>query len=140
MPLSDILACPKDEVEFLIQLEEPYSKGKWYMAKNIGTIELSQLGEILNVNSYKELSGNFNLVGEPLDEGPWPQTIPLELIEKLHCLPENEMASASDKWSKIEEFLGSANPEDLKQYLIDLQMFIKENQNDENQFFLVNAL
>ena len=55
MPLSDILCCPQDELAEAIAHEKPYGLGAWYLAKNISTIELAQLGEMLGVGKYDTL-------------------------------------------------------------------------------------
>src|SRR5687768_9482711 len=116
MPLADILCCPLDEVAEVITHEEAYGRGSWYLAKNISTIELSQLGEMLGVGSYDELMEGFELVGEPLDEGPWPQTIPDSLLTKLKTISDQEIKQVTPKWAKIEDFF-DCDPKDLAKYL-----------------------
>lgn len=137
MPLSDILSCPLEEVEACVTSEDPYSVGAWFMAKNIGMIELCQLGEMLGVDSYDALTDGFDLVGEPLDDGPWPQTIPASLTDKLQALTDAEITNASQQWVEIEEFDGMATVESLADYLNRLREFLAANQGP---FFLVNSL
>ena len=140
MSLCDILACEINQLEEIIIQEDPYSKGSWFKAKNIGMIELSKLGEMLEVGSYDSLSDGFKLVGEPLDQGPWPQTIPVELTDRLSVLSEDEIIEVCDHWSKIEEFRGHAAPDALKDYLLGLREFLVSTKSSNNHMFLVNAL
>lgn len=137
MPLADILACPAEELEAILGDENPYDRGAWFMAKNIGMIELCQLGELLQVDSYDSLTGEFNLVGEPLPEGPWPQTVPTALSDKLAKLDDREIAAVCPKWSGIEEFDGATPADVLADYLRRLRAFLQANQGP---YFLVNAL
>lgn len=140
MPLSDILACEINQLEEIIIQEDPYSKGRWFKAKNIGMIELSKLGEMLEVGPYDSLSKGFKLVGEPLAQGPWPQTIPVALADKLSVLSEGEIIEVCENWSKIEEFGGYAAPDALKAYLLALKEFLVSSKSSINCLFLVNAL
>ncbi|NQZ67672.1 MAG: hypothetical protein HRT89_06345 [Lentisphaeria bacterium] len=99
-------------------------------------IELSKLGEMLSVASYDELMDDFELVGEPLEEGPWPMAIPSKLSDKLMIIEEDEIISVCAKWVEIEEFYDS-DKEGLSQYIKELKEFLNANPAP---FFLVNAL
>lgn len=137
MPLTDILACKMVDVEAAITSDEPYSIGTWCMAKGIGMIELCQLGEMLDVAPYDSLIDGFNLVGDPLPDGPWPQTIPDELVTKLATVTDEEISSVCPRWAEIEEFGGTVPAEGLADYLKELRTFLSEN---EGPYFLVIAL
>lgn len=137
MPLNDILNCPESELWRILDSEDEYGNEGWFLCKGIGMIELCQLGEMLGVASYKELTAQFHLIGEPRDEGPWPQTIPSCLIDKIRSLTEEEMASVVPKWAAIEEFHGMATKDSLCDYLTRLREFLVGREGD---FFLVNAL
>ena len=137
MPLSDILCCSDSQVESAITSEEPYSIGVWFQARGIGTIELATLGELLQVGSYDELFDGFVAVGEPLEEGPWPEVIPLGLVEALKNISDSQVASVTPEWSQIEEFYGGVSPEHLAEYLINLRRFLVANQGS---YYLVNDL
>lgn len=137
MPLSDILVCQTDEVEAAITSEKPYSIGAWFQAKNVGMIELCKLGEMLGVAPYDSLTAGFTLVGEPLPEGPWPQTVPAGLIAKIAALTDEEIAAACPRWAEIEEFGNVMPADDLVRYLQLLRQFISEH---EGPCFLVNSL
>jgi hypothetical protein len=135
MPLSDILSCPVDQLEEVVSQENPYERGTWFFAKRIGMIELSQLGKILGIGTYDDLKAGFQLVGEPLPEGPWPQTIPPDLVTALGSLTDEHIESVCPEWAEIEEL--SVSPEGLAQYLTNLRDFLRANTGP---FFLVNAL
>lgn len=137
MPLSDILSSPEAQVHDCITSDEPYAVGDWYMAKNIGAIELSKLGEMLGVASYDALHGGFELQGEPLEEGPWPERIPTDLIKGLRALDDDKIEEVVPRWARIEEFRGSAAEDGLKRYLGELRAFLVKN---DGPFFLVNGL
>lgn len=137
MPASDILACPVDQVLEIVTDEEGYEKGNWFMAKNIGMIELSQLGQMLGVAEYESLMGGFELVGEPLPEGPWPQTLPPALADSLTFISDDQIADVCGRWSGIEEFSGMMPAESLVEYLTNLREFLSAH---EGPYFLVNAL
>ncbi len=137
MPLSDIVSCPEDQLAEVITHEEPYGLGTWYMAKGVTGIELCKLGELLGVGSYDELYAAFNLVGEPLDEGPWPETMHAGLIQRLGTISDDEITSVTPEWAKIEEFRDAATAESLTEYIKGLRDFLNAN---EGPFFLVNAL
>ncbi len=136
MPLSDFLSCPEEELETIITNDEPYSDGAWFKAKNIGMIQLCKLGELLNIGSYDELKNGFGLVGEPLPDGPWPETTPPALIAKLRQISDTEIQSAAQGWARTDELTGvsSAN---LVDYLTRLRDFLKQQSNP---IFLINAL
>lgn len=137
MPLSDIVSCPEDQLEEVITHEEPYQLGTWYLAKNIGTIQLCQLGELLGLGTYKALKAGFKLVGEPLPEGPWPETMHQGLIAALAGITDAQIAEVTPRWAKMEEFAGTVPPESLAEYLKGLRAFLSQNSGP---FFLVNAL
>lgn len=137
MPINDILNCAADEVESILDSDDADDHGRWFRWKGIGAIELSKLGELLDVDSYDELSEGFELVGEPRDEGPWPQTIPAALIERLAALTDAEIAAMVPKWVEMEEFEGSATVESLTEYLVRLRSYLSQRTGE---FFLVNAL
>ncbi len=120
----------------MISNNDPYSIGSWYHSKGIGSIELSQLAEFLHIGSYSDIHEGFDLVGEPLPDGPWPETIPGELINKIRSISNEEIASVVSKWRSIEEFGGYASEESLQGYLVDLREFLKTNTGS---FYLVNS-
>ncbi len=68
MPISDVVFLEGNEPEEVVNSEDPYSYGKWFNAKNIDMIPLSQLGEFLGVASYKELMKGFQPVHPPKGE------------------------------------------------------------------------
>ena len=107
------------------------------MAKGIGMIELCQLGEMLGVASYDALTSGFNLVGEPRDEGPWPETIPAALIDRLRTVTDDDISGVVPKWAGIEEFHGAATTESLAEYLQTFRDYLADRSG---AFFMVNAL
>jgi hypothetical protein len=137
MPLSDIVACSEEDLPGVIASEEPYERGVWFLAKGIAMIELSQLGEMLAVGSYDELTEAFKFVGDELEDGPWPQVIPKALTARLASLSDAEIAEVTPRWAGIEEFRGRQSPEDLTEYLKGMRTFLSEN---DGPFFLVNSL
>ena len=137
MPLSDIVSCAEDQLAQAITSEEPYQIGVWFMAKNIGSIQLCQLGELLGVASYADLQDGFNLVGDPLPDGPWPETIPTALVASLRGLSDDQIANVAPEWAGMEEFRGTAPPDGLAEYLKELREFLATNSGP---FYLVNAL
>lgn len=100
-------------------------------------IELCRLGEMLSVDSYANLMSGFDLVGEPRDEGPWPQTIPDALTTRLATLSDDEIADVAPRWVTIEELQTTATVESLTDYLMRLRAYLSGRSGD---FFLVNAL
>lgn len=137
MPLSDILACSDQHLEAILNAENPYKQGAWFLAKNIAMIELCKLGELLGVGSYDSLNKQFKLIGEPLPEGPWPQSIPRTLTDRLKQINDPEVEKVCVAWSEIEEFHGTAIANSLADYLKRLRDFLSAN---DGPYFLVNAL
>lgn len=138
MPLNDILNCPENQLWSVLDSDEAYGdKEPWFFSKGIGMVELCQLGAMLNVDSYDNLMSRFELVGEPRDEGPWPQAIPGALTSRLATLSDDEIARVVPRWVTIEELQGSATVESLTDYLTRLKTYLTGRSCD---FFLVNAL
>ena len=137
MPLNDILNCSESDLWTILDAEDAYQQEGWFMAKRIGMIELCQLGEILGVASYDELMGQFNLIGEPRDEGPWPQTIPPSLIDCIRTLSDDEISSVVQTWAGIEEFHGADMTESLVEYLQRFRAYLADRSGE---FFMINAL
>ena len=124
MPLNDILNCAESNLWSILDSDDGYQNDGWFMAKGIGMIELCQLGEMLGVASYDELMSEFNLIGEPRDEGPWPQTIPTSLMDRIRTLIDDEISSVVATWVDIEEFRGAATTESLADYLNRLKQYL----------------
>lgn len=138
MPLNDILNCSENELWSVLDSDAAYDdKEPWFFCKGIGMIELCQLGDMLNVDSYDNLMSGFDLVGEPRDEGPWPQTIPSALTTRLATISDDEIADVVPRWATIEEFRGTATVESLADYLTKLRTYLSGRSGD---FFLINAL
>lgn len=137
MPLNDILNCAVEDLWSILDSDEPYDQKRWFLCKGIGMIELSQLGELLGVDSYDNLMAGLELVGEPRDEGPWPQKIPDALTKRLATITGEEIAAVVPRWAESEQFRGTATKDSLTDYLKRLRSFISERSGE---FFLVNAL
>jgi hypothetical protein len=137
MPLNDILNCAVEDLWSILDSDEPYDKQRWFLCKGIGMIELSKLGEMIGVDSYDNLMAGLELVGEPRDEGPWPQTIPDALTKRLATITDDEIVTVVPRWAEIEEFRGTATMESLTDYLKRLRSYLSERSGE---FFLVNAL
>lgn len=137
MSLSDILNCAESDLWAILDSDDAYQNAGWFMCKGIGMIELCKLGEMLGVASYDELMSEFNLIGEPRVEGPWPQTIPLPLMDRIAKLSNDEIVSVVPKWNSIEELDGAATIESLSDYLTRLRQFLSGRSGE---YFLVNAL
>lgn len=137
MPLTDIVSIADTSVEEIIAAENPYERGAWFYAKRIGEIELSQLGELLDVGTYDGLMDGFRLIGEPLDDGPWPTAIPQSLIERIVDLTNDEARFVAVQWSKSEVFRGGVEPANLAEYITNLRDFL---QAQPGPFVLMNAL
>ena len=137
MPHSDILNCAESDLWTILDSYDAYKHNGWFLCKGIGMIELCKLGEMLGVASYDELMAEFNLIGEPRDDGPWPQTIPLSLIDKIANLRDEEIVVVVSNWKSIEEFDGTATDQSLSDYLILLRQYL---DGRSGEYFLVNAL
>lgn len=137
MPLNDILNCAEAELWSILDSDDAYQHHGWFRCKGIGMIELCKLGEMLKVASYDDLMTEFNLIGEPRDDGPWPQTIPALLLDKLATLTDDEISAVVPEWAAIEEFCGTANNGSLTDYLKRLRDYMDGRSGD---FFMVNAL
>jgi hypothetical protein len=137
MPLNDILNCAEAELWNILDSDDAYQHDGWFMCKGIGMIELCKLGEMLSVASYDDLMADFNLIGEPRDDGPWPQTIPALLMAKLAKVTDEEIAAVVPQWAAIDEFFGTATNESLSDYLKRLREYL---DGRSGEFFMVNAL
>jgi len=113
-------------LEAAITADVPYSVGAWHFSKGVSSIELSKLEEVLEIGSYAELMAGFGLVGEPLPDGPWPETIPVDLTDALVTLSDDEIAQAMPAWSQIDEVRGRADPKVLADYGKRLRAFPRE--------------
>jgi hypothetical protein len=76
------------------------------------------------------------LVGEPREEGPWPETTPGRLMERLAALTDAEIAAVVPRWVEVEEFY-DATSESLTDYLTRLRSYMSGRSGT---FFLVNSL
>jgi hypothetical protein len=138
MPLNDILNCSKDELWSILDSDEQrYDDKRWFRCKGIGMIELSELGKMLEVDSYDKLMAGLELVGEPRDDGPWPQAIPEALTKRLASITDDEIAAVVPRWVESEQFRGTGSIDSLTDYLKRLRSFLSERSGE---FFLVNAL
>lgn len=137
MPLNDILNCTESELWSVLDSEEAYDGQHWFLCKGIGMIELCKLGEMLDVDSYDNLMDGFDLIGEPRDEGPWPQTIPDGLVKRLASISDDDIAIVVPKWVTLEEFHGVASADSLTDYLTRLRTCLSARSGD---FYLINAL
>lgn len=137
MPLSDILNCATGDVWRILDSDESYDKKHWFLCKGISIIELSKLGEMLDVDSYDNLTAGFRLVGELRDEGPWPQTIPEALTKRLRVITDDEITAVVPLWAEVDELRGAATIESLTGYLKRLRSYLSERSGE---FFLVDAL
>ncbi|WP_447527577.1 hypothetical protein [Vreelandella sp. TE19] len=135
MPISDVVFLEGNDPEEVVNSEDPYSYGKWFNAKNIDMIPLSQLGDILGVSSYKELMKGFQPVHPPEGEA-LILSFPQALQDKIKNLNDDEISEVIGRWSKIEEFHG-APEEPLRQYLAGLREFLNENSGYANLFLSV---
>jgi hypothetical protein len=137
MPLTDILNCKREDLWTILDSEEPRDQNQWFLCKGIGMIELSELGEILGVDTYANLMDGLKLVREPRDEGPWPQTMPDGLTQRLATITDEEIAAVVPRWAKSEQFGGKGKKDSLADYIKRLRSFLSQRSG---QFFLVNAL
>lgn len=137
MPRTDILSCHPGELHRAITADEPYTTGKWFFSRSLGTIEVCKLGELLGIGPYKEIKRGFRLVGEPLPAGPWPEAIHEGLLSALVQISDSKIAEIAPQWAQIDAFRGTASTEDLAQHLKSLRAFLSTN---DGPFFLVNAL
>ncbi|MFH5805404.1 hypothetical protein [Alienimonas sp. DA493] len=137
MPFTDILNCGEPELWDVLDSEAAYAKDLWFQAKGIGMIELCKLGEALGVASYEELFDGFDLIGDPRDDGPWPQTIPESLTKRIGNLTDGEIAAVLPEWADVEEFGGTVTEDSLADYLKRLRKWL---DGRDGPFFLINSL
>jgi hypothetical protein len=137
MPISDILNCAESDLWAILDSDDAYENVGWFKCKGIGMIELCKLGEMLGIAPADELMSEFNLIGEPRDDGPWPQIIPCQLLDRIANLSDVELVSVASKWGYIEEFDGATTFESLSDYLTRLRRFLIGRSGT---YFLVNAL
>jgi len=137
MPVSDILNCTETELWPVLDSDESFDGERWFRCKGIGMIELCKLGEMLGVDSYDNLMDGFDLVGEPRDEGPWPQTIPDTLLNRLASISDDDIAAVTPRWLTLDEFHGAASLDSLADYLTQLRTYLSAQSGN---FYLVNAL
>jgi hypothetical protein len=137
MPLNDILNCAVEDLWSILDSDEPYDKERWFLCKGIGMIELSQLGEMLKVDSYDNLMAGMKLIGEPRDDGPWPLAIPDALTKRLATITDDEIAAVVPRWVELEEFRGTATQESLTDYLQRIRAYFSERSG---AFFLINSI
>ncbi|WP_321346257.1 hypothetical protein [Halopseudomonas oceani] len=135
MPISDVVFLEGNDPEEVVNSEDPYLYGKWFNAKNIDMIPLSQLGEFLGVSSYKELMKGFQPVHPPEGES-FILSFPEALQDKIKNLNDDEISEVIGRWSEIEEFHG-APEEPLRQYLEGLRDFLNENSGYANLFLSI---
>jgi hypothetical protein len=135
MPTNDILNCREEDLWPILDAGR-LDEGNWFLCKGVGCIELSKLGEMLGVDSYDNVLDGFTLVGDPREEGPWPQAVPSQLTKRLASITDAEIAAAVPRWLEIEEFY-NATSESLTDYLTRLRSYLLQRSGS---FFLVNAL
>lgn len=136
MPISDVVFLEANDPDEVANSEDPYSYGKWFKAKNIDMIALSQLGEILGVSSYKEMMSGFQPIHPPEGEA-FILSFPEELQDKIRGITDQEIDSVLMPWSKIDEFGGTASIEVLKDYLVGLRSFLNGSAGYANLFLSI---
>lgn len=136
MPLADLLVCSEDELLDLLTRDDRYEAGAWLLAKRIDSLKLSRLGELLGLGSYESLMAEFELVGDPMPDGPWPERFPASLPPRLASLSDDEVGEVCERWVLIDELEGW-QAESLETYLRDVREFLRANPGP---VFLVNAL
>lgn len=138
MPVTDILSYPIDQLWTLLDSDDWYhNRDNWFFNKGVGMIEPSMLDDALKVAPYRDLSSQFDLVGEPRDEGPWPVRIPPALTTKISDLSDTDIKSVIGTWTQIEEFRGGFSEDAASEYLKGLRRFTTEKTDP---FYLVNTL
>ena len=123
MPISDVVFLDGNDPEEMMFSDDPYSYGKWFSAKNIDTIPLSVLGELLGVASYKELMKGFQPILPPEGES-FLLSFPEPLQDRIRVLSDQEIVDVASKWSKIDEFRGGVVEESLQNYIKGLRSFL----------------
>ena len=76
-----------------------------FFYNKMGMIELSNLGEMLEVDTYDQLSAQFKMVG-PLLESMWGESTPSNLMDRLRTINDDEVKTVASSWAKIDEFHG----------------------------------
>lgn len=136
MPISDVVFLEGHDAKEILYSEDTYEKGKWFLAKNIDLIPLSQLGEILGVASYVELMHNFRPILPPEGE-QFLLTFPRNLQDKIRRLTNEEIVNAASEWSKIDDFGGWMTTDSLTDYLSSLKDFLNSSNKDAYLYLCV---
>ena len=129
MPISDVVLLEGTAPNELMNSDEPYQHGKWFMAKNIETIPLSKLGEILGVSTYSDLMKGFEPIVPPEGEA-FLLSFPEILQDRIKSLSDDEINTAVEKWVHIDEFGPNAPEEPFRVYLRELRDFL----NGSNEY------
>lgn len=130
--ITDILVLKENGREQIINAEDArLIEGKYFLAKRIDQIALSQLGELLNISSYDEIMKEFEIVSLIVDECIF-LTFPTKLQNKIKEISNTEISKVVVKWATMEEFYGTSKElEDfLASYLNGLRDFFISNPGD----------
>ncbi|WP_444944062.1 hypothetical protein ACJJIK_02230 [Microbulbifer sp. ZKSA006] len=129
MPISDIVFLDGNEPEEVLYCEDQAECGIWFRAKNIDSVPLSKLGEILGVGTCKELSSGFQPAVPPEGEA-FLLNFPVALKNKIASCSAQEIESASNEWVKIDEFRGGMSTEMARKYISSLKEFLQNSDED----------
>jgi len=125
--ITDLVFLNGHSVDAILE-DFDHSLGIWLSAKNMDSIALAQLGELLQVATYDELFDAFELVSEPAEQVLF--AFPGVLRSKLITLSESDMEAVCSKWKDIEEFGGGMSLDHCMAYLKSLRAFLASSEED----------
>jgi hypothetical protein len=128
MPLTDIVVAKSGEAGLVAESTIPYQTWPGMDAKGIEHIKLGQLLSILAGEPYQNcVIGEFTLLHEASDDGPWVYRIPDRLIDHLIQIDPSGLDQLAYEWSQIEAFaLDAWQPDMVASVLIGLHSLARE--------------
>jgi hypothetical protein len=102
--LTDLVIADKSEAEAVARSVAPWEGWRWVEAKGHDEFTLGALLCVLRGESYREaVSGEFPLLAQVSEEGPWVFAVPEALPVALQRLDDGRISGAVSEWLRTEE-------------------------------------
>jgi hypothetical protein len=124
--LTDLIIADKSEAEEIAQSSVPSSRWRGVDAKGHNEITLGTLLCILRGEDYNEAAlGEFPLLAQKTEEGPWVFALPDALVVSLYQVDSSQIPEAVSKWLKTEEMRGDEYG-DAERFIGELKLLATE--------------
>jgi hypothetical protein len=103
--LTDLVVADESEADAVAASGDPLQRWPGIDAKGIDQVTLGKLLAIITDEPYRNsLAGEFMLIAELSDDGPWVFRAPPRLVSSLSEIADEALDRISAEWSAVEEF------------------------------------